>query len=467
MTETLWATTDITQLARRSLNAPRRDFSALSNVDSVSSGYAACVTLATTLVWPNRDRLLLAHGETDYEWVGHDTTVPLPEVVEHGPAGTGVPTGLVVCGDGLDAVDALGALGNLTPKDIKCVYIDPPFGTGKRFGHYSDALAESAWLSMMRDRLLALKPLLSDDASVWVHLDETMSHKARLILDEVFGPDSFVATIVWQKRLTVESRTAISSGHDPILVYAPKGRKHWKTVRNRVRGGVSASNRDGDPRGPWRDAPFTAPGFRAAQQYVIRNPAGIELLPPRGRSWFATEPVFRRLLEEDRIWWTKRGAGQPRMKNFEIDALQVPSTIWGGRDVGTNDEAKKHLALLFPTASTVFDTPKPESLIQRILHIATNPGDLVVDIFGGSGSTAAAAHKMGRRWIITERLLTTAATVLIPRLTAVVDGKDRWGITEETQWGGGGAFEVLQVKPRLGEVPPLALNPAATRPLAG
>jgi adenine-specific DNA-methyltransferase len=155
-----------------------------------------------------------------------------------------------------------------------------------------------------------------------------MSHKARLILDEVFGADAYVATVVWQKRLTVESRTAISFAHDPILVYAPSGQKLWKRTRNRVPGGVEASNRDGDPRGPWRDAPFSAPGYRSGQQYVITNPAGQELLPPRGRSWFATEPVFRRFLAEGRILWTKGGAGQPRLKNFDIDALQVPSTLW-------------------------------------------------------------------------------------------------------------------------------------------
>ncbi len=319
-------------------------------------------------------------------------------------------------------------------------------------------MAESAWLSMMRDRLLALKPLLSDESSVWVHLDETMSHKARLILDDVFGAGAYIATIVWQKRLTVESRTAISPGHDPILVYAPAGQRQWKKVRNRVPGGVSAANRDGDPRGPWRDAPFTAPGFRAGQQYVIRNPAGVDLVPPRGRSWFATEPVFRRLLADDRIWWTKRGAGQPRMKNFDIDSLQVPGTIWGGRDVGTNDEAKKHLALLFPSSDVVFDTPKPETLIQRILHIATNPGDLVVDIFGGSGTTAATAHKLGRRWVTSERLVATASNVLIPRLTRVVEGTDPGGITADVAWRGGGAFEVIQARPRLGAVPDLTIN---------
>ncbi|MGD8215782.1 site-specific DNA-methyltransferase [Aestuariimicrobium sp. Y1814] len=414
------------------------------------------MTISTHLTWPNRDQLLVARGETEYAWVDPAEQCLLGlEVTDVAVRGEDGPTGTVVCGDGLDALDALAARGSLRQNSIRCVYIDPPFGTGKRFGHYSDALAESTWLSMMRDRLSALRPYLADDASVWVHLDETMSHKARLILDEVFGADAYVATVVWQKRLTVESRTAISFAHDPILVYAPSGQKAWKRTRNRVPGGVEASNRDGDPRGPWRDAPFTAPGFRAGQQYVITNPAGHELRPPRGRSWFATEPTFRRLLDEDRIWWTKGGSGQPRMKNFDIDALQVPSTLWNGREVGTNDDAKRHLANLFPDSGTVFDTPKPEALLQRILHISTNPGDLVVDIFGGSGTTAAVAHKMGRQWITSERLVETVSSVLLPRLETVVSGSDTGGISESVAWSGGGAFEVLQVAPRLGNVPEL------------
>ncbi|KRF44620.1 hypothetical protein ASH01_11550 [Terrabacter sp. Soil811] len=371
-------------------------------------------------------------------------------MVNVGRVGEGPVSGIVACGDGLDVIDALAAAGDLSEQSVKLLYIDPPFGSGKRFGHYVDTLAQSAWLSMMRDRLAAILPFLSADASIWVHLDETMSHKMRLILDDVLGEGGYVATVVWQKRLTVESRTAISVGHDPILVYAMGGPKHWKTVRNRVAGVVAASNRDGDPRGPWRDAPFTAPGFRPGQQYVIVNPAGVELTPSRGRSWFATEPVFRRLLQEGRIWWTKGGAGQPRMKNFDIDALQVPGTIWGGRDVGTNDDAKRHLATLFPDASTLFDTPKPETLMARILHIGTNPGDLVVDLFAGSGSTAATAHKMGRRWITSERLKQTVETVLLPRLSHVVAGTDSGGISAATRWCGGGAFRVVTVPPTLG-----------------
>lgn len=420
---------------------------------------------SSSFTWPNDGRVLVARGETDYEWV--DEPPPGVAARDVGSFGNGDVGGTVACGDGLDAIDALIARGSLALGSVRLVYIDPPFGTGKRFGHYLDGLAESAWLSMLKDRLEALKPTLSDDASVWVHLDETMSHKARLVLDRVLGNDAYVTTIVWQKRLTVESRTAVSVSHDPILVYAPRGPKHWKTVRNRLPGKAGTGNRDGDPRGPWRDAPFTAPGYRPGQHYVIVNPAGMELLPPRDRSWFATEPVFRRLASEGRIWWPKNGAGRPRLKNFEIDALQVPGTIWSGKEVGTNDEAKRHLAALFPTSASLFDTPKPEQLLQRILQIATNPDDLVVDLFGGSGTTAAVAHKMGRRWVTSERLVDTVATVLVPRLQQVVTGTDGGGISTSTRWSGGGAFEIVQAGPRFGKAPRLHLPLIASTAIAG
>ncbi len=403
-----------------------------------------------SFTWPNQDRLLVARDQDDYDWLD---TIPDPVKAEdRGRVGRGEATGLVACGDALDVIDALAVDNRLLGQQVRLVYIDPPFGARKRFGHYNDTLSVAAWLSMLRDRLVAVQPLLCRDASLWVHLDETMSHRARLVLDDIFGEDAYVASVIWQKRLTVESRTAVSVSHDPILVYAPAGQKHWKTVRNRVAGSASSSNRDGDPRGPWRDAPFTAPGYRAAQQYIIVNPIGVELQPPRGRSWFATRPVFEKLLAEDRIWWTKGGAGQPRIKNFDIDSQQVPGTIWTGGEVGTNDDAKRHLSRLFPTAKSIFDTPKPERLLQRILSIGSDPEDLVVDLFAGSGTTAAVAHKMGRKWLTAERRVETVERILVPRLRAVVAGEDRGGLSEGVGWSGGGAFEVAQVKPRLGLV---------------
>lgn len=174
------------------------------------------------------------------------------------------------------------------------------------------------------------------------------------------------------------------------------------------------------------------------------------LRPPRGRSWYATEQTYLDLLADDRIWFPRGGDGRPRIKLFahQLRGL-VPFTVWGAADIGTNDDAKRHLMTLFPDKE-VFDTPKPESLLERIIHIASNPGELVVDIFAGSGTTAAAAHKMRRRWIAVERSVETAEQFILPRLDKAISGNDPGGITSAVSWTGGGAFEAVQVLPRFG-----------------
>jgi adenine-specific DNA-methyltransferase len=407
------------------------------------------------LVWPNKGLALLASGETDYQWVQRvarrkneplefeSLTLNPPKVREN----------VLAIGDGLDVLDALKTGTTLLSGGIRLVYIDPPFNTQVNFRQYCDTMKRSMWLSMMRDRLQALRPLLAEDASVWVHLDDAEVHRARAVMDEVFGENAFVASVVWQKKTTRDSRAAFSTNHDTILVYAPSGPVKWKTSRNLlVKDNAHLLNRDNDPRGPWADAPFTAPGYRRAQQYKIVTPTGHVPRLPRGRSWYATEPTYRVLLADGRIWFPKGGDGSPRLKLFahQLRGL-VPFTVWGTSDTGTNDDAKRHLMALFPDKE-VFDTPKPESLLERIIHIATNPGELVVDIFAGSGTTAAVAHKMRRRWVVAERNAQTVLDFMLPRLQRVIDGTDPGGVTESTSWEGGGNFEVVHVSPRFGKL---------------
>ena len=406
------------------------------------------------LLWPNKELSLRASGATSYEWVDHsDVRLSKPLLTEQlGERSIGPRSNALMIGDGLDALEFLGGTSVLND-GIRVLYIDPPFNTQKTFNQYGDSMSRSMWLSMMRDRLIAVTPYLRDDASIWLHLDDSEVHRARLIMDEVFGEDAFVASVIWQKRTTRDSRAAFSSNHDTILVYAPSGPRRWKTSRNLLAKNESTlRNRDDDPRGPWADAPFTAPGFRRAQQYEIITPSGAVLRPPRGRSWYATEPTFKDLLAEDRIWFPKNGAGSPRLKLFahQLRGL-VPFTVWGSADVGTNDDAKRHLLELFPQ-STVFDTPKPEELLERIIHIASNPGDLVVDLFAGSGTTAATAHKMRRRWVTVERNAQTVLDYTLPRLQSVINGTDPGGITNQVSWTGGGSFDVMQVSPRFGRL---------------
>lgn len=299
------------------------------------------------LVWPNKDLALRASGEAGYEWVQpNDRRLNDPlqfKLLTMHPLEPG--SNLLAIGDGLDVLDALTSGTTIFRDGIRLVYIDPPFNTQVNLRQYRDTMERSMWLSMMRDRLMALRSLLAEDASVWVHLDDAEVHRARSIMDEVFGENAFVASVVWQKKTTRDSRAAFSTNHDTILVYAPSGPVKWKTSRNLLaKDNAHLLNRDNDPRGPWSDAPFTAPGYRGAQQYDIVTPTGRVLLPPRGRSWYATEPTYRDLLADGRIWFPSGGDGSPRLKLFAHQLRGLfPFTVWGPSDTGTNDDAKRHL----------------------------------------------------------------------------------------------------------------------------
>jgi adenine-specific DNA-methyltransferase len=353
---------------------------------------------------------------------------------------------LLIQGDNLLA---LKALEQEYAGQVKCVFIDPPYNTGSAFEHYDDGVEHSLWLSLIRSRLEVIRNLLHKDGSLWITIDDNEAHYLKVMCDEVFGRSSFVANIVWQKRTSRENRAAIGSAHDHILVYATGGAQHWRAVRNRLDANSRGfSNPDGDPRGPWRSIPFSAQGFRPNQMYSIATPSGNTVYPPSGRCWGATEPVFLQYKAENRLYWPRGGETRPRIKMFagEEEGL-APMTWWTADECGDNDAAKKETMLLFP-GITAFSTPKPEKLLQRIIHIATNTQDIVLDSFLGSGTTAAVAHKMGRRWIGIE-LGEHAVTHCQPRLRKVVTGEDPGGVTEQTNWRGGGGFRFMRLAPSL------------------
>jgi len=352
----------------------------------------------------------------------------------------------LIFGDNLLALKALEQ--EFTGK-IKCIYIDPPYNTGSAFEHYDDGIEHSLWLSLMRDRLEILWRLLASDGSLWINIDDNEGHYLKVLCDEVFGRAQFVANIVWQKRTSRENRAAVGSAHDHILLYAAKGALHWKNIRNRLPSrDTGYTNPDNDPRGPWRSIPFSAQGFRPNQMYDILTSAGIVVKPPKGRCWAATEPVFKQYLNDNRVYFPSKGTGRPRIKQFmgEEKGL-VPMTWWEAKDVGDNEQAKKEILRLFAD-DDLFLTPKPEKLIQRIAAISTNLGDLVLDSFLGSGTTAAVAHKMGRRWIGIE-LGDHCHTHCIPRLKKVIDGDDPGGISKSVNWKGGGGFRYFRLGPTL------------------
>jgi adenine-specific DNA-methyltransferase len=269
-------------------------------------------------------------------------------------------------------------------------------------------------------------------------------------MDEVFGRRNFVANVFWQKTHTRENRTDISAVHDHLLVMA-KNRDGWKEVRNMLPSSEEQlerfTNPDSDPRGNWASLPAHAKaekGRREAQFFTITTPSGRRIDPPPGRCWLYTEPRFLEMVQDSRIWFGESGNNAPRVKKFlsEVQAGLVPSTLWQHQEVGTNGKAKAELVALFP-GETPFSTPKPEALLQRILHIATNPGDLVLDSFLGSGTTAAVAHKMGRRWIGIE-MGEHAATHCLPRLQKVIAGEPG-GISQAVGWQGGGGFRFARL----------------------
>lgn len=351
--------------------------------------------------------------------------------------------------------DNLAALKSLLPYyagQVKCIYIDPPYNTGSAFEHYDDNLEHSTWLTMMYPRLELLRDLLSEEGSIWISIDDTEGHYLKILLDEIFGRVNFVAHVVWQKSHTRENRTDVATVHDTILLYA-KNRGIWKEIRNALPTSDSQlsrySNPDDDPRGVWASLPAHAKaekGRRLAQFFTITTPSGRKIDPPNGRCWLYTEERYAEMVSDNRIWFGEDGNNVPRVKKFlsEVQSGLVPSSLWLHDEVGTTGTAKSEITTLFP-GIIPFSTPKPEALIQRIIHIASNPGDLVLDSFLGSGTTAAVAHKMGRRYIGIE-MGEHAITHCAPRLKKVVDG-EQGGISKAISWQGGVGFRFY----RLGE----------------
>ncbi|MCB7136201.1 site-specific DNA-methyltransferase [Cellulosimicrobium marinum] len=301
---------------------------------------------------------------------------------------------------------------------VKLCYIDPPYNTGEKFTHYDDRASRPEWLSNLRRHLIAARQLLSPDGSLWLHLDDSEQHRARCVLDEVFGEEAFVATIIWQKRTTRESRKAFSSMHDYIHVYAPAGAKRWKAIRNGLPDEGAFSNPDDDPRGPWRSVPMNVQSGHAtaSQFYTVVTPSGARHDPPPGRCWTYTKQRLEELDADGRVYWPRNGAGKPRLKRYESEVSGLaPFTIWTAAEVGDTGSAKKALLAEFPGREP-FDTPKPVGLLERIVNIATDPGDLVLDYYLGSGTTAVAAHLGGRRWIGIEQNARTIEEFALPRL---------------------------------------------------
>lgn len=389
-----------------------------------------------------------AHGKYDYEWVDpadpracEIKSIEVVDTVGEQTGANGTEENLLIVGDSGDALRSLSTVPEWAARyrgKVKLVYIDPPFNTEQTFEHYADQLEHSIWLTMMRDRIRDIKPLLHEDASVWVHLDDSEVHRMRVVLDEELGPEHFVATIVWEKSPGSKGDAGIAVNHDYILIYACN-EPAWRKLRNRIprsaRQAGRYANPDNDPRGPWRQgADGTAKSGNDGLRFEVITPSGRVVTPPKGNYWRFSKQTLETARAEGRVWFGKKGDALPVIKTYlsEIAEGVVPGTWWPNHEVGSNQEAKRdHLRKLFPDIEP-FSTPKPERLLQRILQIGSNPGDLVLDAFAGSGTTAAVAQKMGRRWVTIELSTDNVERYTLPRLRKVVENADPWGITSST-----------------------------------
>jgi adenine-specific DNA-methyltransferase len=352
----------------------------------------------------------------------------------------------LISGDNLLALKALEQ--EFTGK-VRCVFIDPPYNTGSAFTHYDDGVEHSLWLSLMRDRLELLRRLLTNDGSLWITIDDNEAHYLKVLADEIFGRDCFVASVIWEKADSPRnSARQFSTDHDYILVYSKS--PDWQPTRlPRTEEADSIySNPDNDPRGPWLPGDPYANKPYSKGRYTIEGPTGRKFSPPPGRFWRVSEDKLRELDTDGRIWWGPTRDARPSIKRYlsEVSDLVV-RTLWQKQDVGSNRTSKNEMRALFPGDES-FTTPKPEALIERILRISTTPNDWVLDSFAGSGTTGAVAHKMRRRWIMVE-LGEHCDTHIIPRLRKVIEGTDRGGISETVGWKRGGGFRYYRLAPSL------------------
>lgn len=384
-------------------------------------------------------------------WIGKDTPIKVePRILIHDESkdcGDKNTDNMLIYGDNLLALKALEQ--DYAGK-IKCIYIDPPYNTGSAFEHYDDNLEHSIWLSLMKPRLEILRNLLADDGSLWISLDDNEQAYCKVLCDEVFGRKNFVCNVIWQKKYSPANDAKwFSDNHDFILVYA-KNKEIWRPnlLPRTAAMNERYKNPDNDPRGPWKAVDFSVRTYTASCDYPIQLPSGRVVHPPKSRCWVLSKERFEELRADNRIWFGHAGDNVPAVKKFlsEVKQGMTPLTIWTYEEVGHNQDAKKEVKQF--NVENVFATPKPERLIERVLTLGSNPGDLVLDSFLGSGTTAAVAHKMGRKYIGIE-LGEHCHTHCIPRLQKVIDGTDQGGISKAVNWPGGGGFKYYYLAPSL------------------
>lgn len=356
------------------------------------------------------------------------------------PNGKPWPGNMLIHGDNLLALRALEE--NFVGQ-VKCIYIDPPYNTGSAFEHYDDNREHSIWLSLMRERLVILHRLLSDDGLIWITLDDNEVHYCKVMCDEIFGRKNFLGNVIWQHSIQGKNDAkTFSLSHNHILVYAKSDKFIRYKLPREEKHNVNYSNPDNDPKGPWRSGDVRSPNLRENLKYNITTPSGKIISPPE-KGWRWSKELLLSKIESGEIFFSSDEKRIIRKIYLCDQDGRVPDSLWLGEDSGTTREANTELKGL----QVAFGTPKPERLIQRVINISTKPGDLVLDSFLGSGTTAAVAHKMGRRWIGVE-LGDHAYTHCAIRMKKVVEG-EQGGISKSVNWQGGGGFRFYELAPSL------------------
>lgn len=392
------------------------------------------------------------NGKLELTWVGkYEQKEIEPRILVENPElsyGDQDTGNMLIHGDNLIALKALEQ--DYAGK-IKCIYIDPPYNTGSAFEYYDDGLEHSEWLNMMRPRLEILHNLLADDGSIWISIDADESHYLKVLCDEVFERRNFIDEVVWQRAYSpINLKKTLSRAHDIILVYAKNFNEAFRfNGLPRTKEALARyKNLDNDPRGVWKSGDLSVGPAVRENIYEITTPSGRVVLPPAGYSWRLSKSRFNEYIQDNRIWFGPKGDSVPSIKRFlsEVKDGVVAMTWWSREEIGDNQEAKREVKSLHLTDSP-FDTPKPERLIERVLTIASDEGDLILDSFLGSGTTVAVATKMKRKWIGVE-MGDTAYSCCKKRIDKVIDG-EQGGISKAVNWQGGGGYKFYELAPSL------------------
>ena len=393
-----------------------------------------------SLNWLGKDAVLNHHLDVPFRTL---------ELKESFNCEIGASENKIIHGDNLEALKAL------LPKyegRIKCIYIDPPYNTGNENWVYNDNVnspkirkwlgqvvgkeaedltRHDKWLCMMHPRLKLLQKLLADDGAIFISIDDNEQANLKLICDEIFGAGNFVSNIIWQKKFSPQNDSKwFSDNHDFIVCYA-KNKYSWypNLMERSLESNSRYKNPDNDPRGVWASTDLAVKSYSKEYDYPITTPSGRIVYPAKGRCWMTSKERMKQLIEDNRVWFGKKGDNVPRYKTFlcEVQKGIVPLSIWLYEDVGHNQSAKQELKEIFSEESDPFNTPKPSRLIERILQIATDKNAIILDSFAGSGTTAHAVLNLnkqdgGNRKFILIEMEDYAEKITAERVRRVIKG---------------------------------------------